>query len=228
MNVATLKKEIALLATDPTMRQVSSEQLLILINQAVDDLIGYGWLTPIVEDATTLMVADTYNYLVPVNWAYIEAILTEGTTGLYDDVVPMHQWRIEYLVGGPYVVFSSYQWGPIAGYHLKLVGQQRPTRYTSDADTVEPLFVPFIRDRATAAALEYMACLPIPNADLEAAEFEGDSPPGGRRPSKNRLPMRIQQLHNVAQMKWSHSHMLASCHPMEFRVSPSSIHVPGR
>jgi len=228
MLVSTLKKEIAFLATDPTMRQVSSEQLLVLINQAVDDLIGYGWLTPMIEDTTLLMVDGTYNYLIPADWAYIEDILTEGDTGIYDDVIPQHQWRIELLAGGPYVVFNSYEWGPIADSHLKLIGQKRPARYASDAATVDPLFIPFIRDRATAAALEYMACQPIPNAELAAQEFEQESPPGSLRPPKNRLPMRIQQLHTVAQMKWSHSHMLASCHPMEFRVSPSAIHVLGR
>ncbi len=228
MNVATLKKEIAFLATDPTMSQVSSEQLLILINQAVDDLGGYGWLTPMTEDHSLSMTEDTFAYLVPANWAYIEDIYTEESTGIYNDVVPPHQWHIELRAGGPYIVFDSDMWGPDTGYHLKLIGQRRPTRYTADTDTVEELFVPFVRDRATSAALEYMACLPVPHAELEAAEFEGDSPPGGRRPSKNRLPMRIQQLHTVAAMKWQHSHMLASCHPQEFRVSPSSVHVLGR
>lgn len=227
MLVSTLKKEIALSATDPTMRGVSSQQYLVFINQAVDDLIGYGWLTPIAEE-TIDMVADTYDYAIPASWAYIRQILYEDSLGRYGQDVPDIHWRLSYGATGAQISFDPQLWAPDTGYHIKLIGQKRPSRYTTDAEVVEDLFVAFIRERASSSALEYMACQPIPNASLEADEMEGMAPPAGRRQNSNLLPMRIQQLHAVAQMKWQHSHLLASCHPMEFRCKPSSKHVPGR
>lgn len=232
MTFATLKKRVALLAQDPAMSLLLDDDYGEFINDAVRDLTMAGWLTPLDASETLTMAADTYEYDVPANFAYVYVLLEEnsGSAGNFDIVVPPHQYDIRMeATATPKFIMDSTLWFPRPNVDLKVVGQRRPATYSADSDTIEAQFEGFLRERAVSMALYFAAGLPQPHAADYVQEVEGDSPTT-RRPGdvQGLSSERIKVLLALASLRYATSEKMLSYHPQEFRVKPSSRHVPGR
>ena len=210
-----LKRLVAAKAHDPQQIAISEALYEQFINDAVDDLKSSGWLVPIEEDETTLMVANTYSYAVPADFAYINRLFEEdyGVPGLYDYDIPDNAWRIGYDGGVPTIIFNSLCWTPTAGSHIKIKGQKRPPKYTTDAAVVEDGFVGFLRARAEAYALMYLAAVPIEEATPEILE---------------RRVAIVNARIAMANVLLMDSERKLARHPQEYRCKPDSRHCPTR
>lgn len=232
MTFADLKKRVAFLAQDPAMSLMLNDDYGEFINDAVRDLTMAGWLTPLDADTSLTMAANTYAYDVPANFAYVYTLRmqTSAAASTYDEVVPPHQYRIRMMATAtPQFVMESGLWFPRAGEGFMVVGQRRPATYTLDADVIEAQFEAFLRERAVAMALYFAAGLPQPHAADYVQEVESDSPTTRRGPDVQGLAgERIKVLLALANLRYMTSEKMLSYHPMEFRVKPSSQHVPGR
>ncbi len=230
--LAALKKRIAFLAQDPTMQVIPSDQYGDFINDAVADLTMHGWLTPIVEDTSLTMAESTYVYSIPASWAYIWRIYEESDTSptTYDIVLPKHQYRFGLTAAAtPSLILDGDLWYPRSGKAFKLVGQKRPATYSTDSETIEPLFEGFLRERASAYALYFLAAYPMPGASDFAREIEGDSPTTRRPPDRPGFATeRARNLAALANLKYANSERSLTFHPQECRVRPDSENVPGR
>jgi len=189
---------------DRTQAELSAADMLTFLNDAVDDLVAADWLEPLAEDETTTMATDTYEYDVPASFAFIRMILQEdeNTAGLYQYVIPRHQYRIALdAAGDPEFHFIKDLWVPVANKKIKVVGQKRPTQGLTGASTIVAGMESFIRERATHYAAGYLAA------------------------GTGELAAHRKQLAEVA---YRNSEKMLSYHPQEFRIRPDSINVPGR
>jgi hypothetical protein len=214
------------------MAVIPSSQYGEFINDAVRDLTMHGWLNPIDEDVSLTMAASTYTYSIPASWAYIRRIYEESDTSpsTYDIVLPKHQYRLGMLATAtPSLILDGDLWYPRSGKKFKLVGQKRPSTYSSDSETIEPLFEGFLRERASAYALYFLAAMPMPGAADYAREVENDSPTTRRPPDRPGFATeRARNLAALANLKYANSERSLTFHPNECRVKPDSEHVPGR
>lgn len=233
MDFATIKKRVALSVRDPERALLADAEYGFFVNDAIDDLRNGGWLQPLEEDETTTMAEDTYEYDVPDGFAYIYALITEDADGDYPAsyVIPYHQWRIGLDAStDPEFMFNKVQWAPDNGKTIKVIGQKRPAEL-SGTDTVVAGMESFIRERAIAYAARAMAQLPAAlEARFSTAEAEQSSPPGTRRPpaGEGYEESRSKMLLALSERAWVNSERMFAYHPMEFRVWPSSVYVPGR
>ena len=211
----SLKRHIGAKIHDPQFIFVSEGLIEGFIQDAYEDLKLTGWLLPVEEDESITMAADTYSYAVPANFAYIYMLLEEdfATPGQYDYFIPDNSWRLGYDAGVPVFLFNSLAWGPTAGKKIKIVGQQRPTVPLVDATAIEDGFVSFIRMRTEAYALLYLAAVPVEESTPELLEK--------RIAISNTRVATANSLFALSERALAH-------HPAEYRVKPSSRHVPTR
>ena len=215
IDLGELKRLVAANAHDPQMLLISEALYKQWINDAVDDLRSNGWLVPLEEDETLEMVANDYIYTVPADFAYIKDIWEESlsTADLYDELVDKHTYRLGYEGSVAAIIFNSNYWAPTSGKKLKIVGQKRPPKYTSDSTTVEDGFVGFLRMRATAYAFLYLGSVPVEEGDVDQLE--------------RRIAIANTRI-ATAQVMMAESERRLARHPMEFRVRSGSKHVPTR
>ncbi len=134
--------------------QISEVNLLVLINDAAQEASNSAWWIPIEDSETLTLVDDTHEYAVPATFAAIKE-LRLGTN--FDTIIARHYWQMR--INGGVAVFSlepSWQVTYTAG-NLKVVGWQRPNVSYSVGNTIDPGLESFIRERAAAHALAYMA-----------------------------------------------------------------------
>jgi len=235
MDFATMKKRVAMAAQDPLMRQLDDAQYGEMINLAVQDLGAAGWLLPIVEDESIVFVANTYEYNVPADFAYIRSLRYEDDTvtpSTYDYEIPKMHWRLAYIAADtPAIVFDSRLYTFTAGDHLKVVGQKRPTEYTSDSDTIEAGMESFIRERAIAYTARTLAMMPVEGHVAQAQATEGDTPSSGARLASI-LPgaeeRRAARLMALSERCLANSERMLAYHPQEVRCKPGSRRGPTR
>lgn len=174
------------------------------VQDAYDDLMASGWLDVCEEDESTLMAADTYEYDVPANFAFVAELREQDSTSptTYGTVVPDFHYRIALDADGdPEFIFERGLWSPHAGYYIKVIGQKRPTKPTVGTTSLTAGYEPFLRERAISYAGVHLA-------------------QGSSSLSKWR--------ERVAEICWARSETYLGRHPMEFRVRPGSKYVPGR
>jgi len=228
-----MKKRVALGVRDPERALLADAEYGFFVNDAILDLRNSGWLQPLEEDETTEMATDTYEYDVPASFSYVYALITEDAEGDYPAsyVIPYHQWRIALDASGDVEFhFNKTQWAPDNGKHIKVIGQKRPVEL-SGTDTVVAGMEGFIRERAIAYAARALAQLPATlEARFSTQEAEQSSPPGTRRPpsAPNYEESRSKMLLALSERAWANSERMFAYHPMEMRVWPSSVYVPGR
>jgi hypothetical protein len=215
MLFSELKRLVATKVHDPQNMLVGEALIEQFVNDGIDDLKSSGWLLPTEEDESILMVAGTYSYTIPADFAYIARLLEEnfGDPGLYDYDIPENAWRPAYDGGAAKLMFNSLVWTPYSGYHIKIVGQKRPIKYTTDAATVEDGFIGFLRMRAEAYAMLYLASVPVEESTPELLE--------------RRIAVANVRI-AVANSLMARSEQMLARHPAEFRVRESSRHVPSR
>jgi len=183
--------------------------LQTFLNAAVQDATGAGWLIVLEDDESLTWTANTYAYSVPSSFAYVKELRVEntGTTpSTWDEVVPDHFWEIRLDSSVPKFFIS--RGFPIPNAKLmKVVGQKRPTLYSSGstglAETVDIGFEAFLRDRALAYTLGFQATA---NPSLEI--------------DRTRMALMDRAM--------ARSEADLARHPYENRVDPNARHVPGR
>ena len=190
--VSAIQTSIALHIRDTGNDEVTSARLLTLINDAVQDASNSGWWIPDDDEAITTVAGA--NVIVPTGMAYIKEIL-DDTAG---DRLEQHWWKVE-IVGGDaeIVVFAGAT--PVGA--SKIYGWKRPTVYTGGGDTVDPGLESFLRERATAYALKYMA----------AGQSELD---------RSRIQM--------SELAMRDSEAFLSRQPQQYKIMPRARYVPGR
>lgn len=205
MTTATdLALRISYRVHDKTQVEISASDMLTFLNDAVDDLVAAGWLEPQTEDETTVMTADVYEYNVPAGFAFIEYLLQEDDSysNRYNYVIPEHQWRIALDDSSdPEIHFDSTLWAPVPTKKIKIIGQKRPAQSLTGGTSIVAGMESFIRERATHYAASFLAA-------------------GGSELQ--------QQRKELSEIAYRNSERMLANHPMEFRIRPSSRHVPSR
>jgi hypothetical protein len=112
------------------------EDLITAINMAISQMEDFALQDKV--DATLETVASTYEYTIPSGFVYISDIYLEsGTANRYSDSanrIDDRHWRI--LHGAtPKLWFDNNYVSLTATRNLRLVGQQRQSQLTLDADT---------------------------------------------------------------------------------------------
>jgi len=234
MDFQTIRKRVALAVQDPLCALLSDAIYGYFVNDAIDDLKAAGWLLPLAEDESTTMATNTYEYDVPASFAFIYQLWEEddGTPTTYSAPVPDLHWRMSLDASSdPEFHFDPILWSPRSGKTIKVVGQQRPAALSEDEDDLEGGMEPFIRERSVYYAARTLAGMQVTGehrfADREA---RAANEPPTRRPaeSPDADELRARRLMQVADRAWATSERFLSSYAAEFRVRPSSRHVPGR
>lgn len=158
MTVNELREALAQSLGDPTMEMANEEQLLMFINQAARDAGNEDWVLPIEEDESLVLATATYDYAVPAGFKFIHEIRLEGSTSdLYDSRIADYKWRLVLDSSSPKIRFESRLFTITDGRQIKLVGQKRPTTYTSGSTTVDTGLESFLHERATWYGARYLA-----------------------------------------------------------------------
>ena len=203
MLVSDLQDEVALHTHDIGKAEISAANLLVFINSAARDARNSGWLERLEDDESLEAAASTWEYDVPADFAYVEKLYieeTEENTDVYTNRIPEAHWEIRLNGSDPVFVFSSLQYLP-AGKNIKVVGQKRPTIYTTAGQTIDLGMESFLRERVLFFAFRYLG------AGLsELARWR----------------------QSMATTSWQLSEAFLRRHPQEFRALPSSQEVPGR
>lgn len=196
-----LAAQVALRCRDSDFSELTQAEYLSFINMALDDLSAAGWLLPQTESEATTFVSGTNTYSVPAGFAYVRRLMQQGSDGSYDaiNIIPPHYWFINNDAEIEFLADYSSQL--VDGRILRVTGQKRPSTGVSGSDTIQGGMEGFVRERAVSYAAENLG------------------------PGNSRLDSFRQRL---ADSCWAKSDKMLGNHPMEFRVKPSSIHVPGR
>lgn len=189
--------------------EMSIGQLQNFVNDAVYDARNSGWLIILEDDESLTFANDTWEYEIPASFAYIHQLRIEDdstTPSTWDEPVPRHFWDIR-LDGAVPKFFFSKQFPLPVDKALKVIGQKRPTIYSSGAtgmaQTVDPGFESFLRERAVFFAMGFMT--------TGNPQLVGD-------------PKQLQ----IAGQSFALSEAFLARHPQENRVFPNSIYVPSR
>ncbi len=137
--------------------EITEARLVTLIADASQDIDMAGGLVFLEDDESLTLASPTLSYTVPASFVAIRELRVEGATaGTYDRIIPRHLWQLRYDGAAPKIIFHE-DHGLTDTKKIKVVGWRRPTVYTAVGDTVDPGLDAFLRDRAAAYALSYMA-----------------------------------------------------------------------
>ncbi len=187
----------------PDAVEITIPQVQQFINDAVYEARSSGWLLPMEDDESLTFAANTYEYNVPSDFAYVSKLRIEDDTttpSTWNWILEKHLWDIRIDESVPKFFIHRAVPLPI-GQSLKVVGQKRLTVYSALATTVDPGVEAWLRARATATALGFIHSTGV---DLDGQRFKAWS--DHRRDAE----------------------LLLARHPMELRVRPSSVYVLGR
>ena len=139
MLVSEMSDELALHAHDPTNAEVSAAQWMTFVNAAARDARTSGWLVRATDDISIAIASGTYEYSIPTTFAYIQTLYQEeslGSSSLYVQEVPRNHWdiRLNPSTGVPEIYFTTLTY-VVNGKHIRIIGQKRPTIYTSPSQT---------------------------------------------------------------------------------------------
>ncbi len=152
--ILDIQNGIALRARDSGLAEITSAQIILLINDAARDAASRGWLIPLSDNTSLTYVTATYNYTVPASFAYIRDLLDDG------DEIPRHYWQMRLISSNPTIVFFGEAADILitTASVLTVVGYQKPTStYSATGDTVDAGMEAFLRDRALAYVLDFMS-----------------------------------------------------------------------
>lgn len=203
LDVATLRDDCAIMVHDPSYAEITKAIWLVFLRSASLDARNMGWLVPHEDDESILIAASTYEYTVPQEFAYIDSLLIEETvngSAQYIERVPENYWEIRLNGGVPVLNFATISHLSV-GKHIKVVGQKRPTVYTSADEPIDPGMESFLRERALYFAFRYVGA--------------GSSELAGWR-------------RTMSSQSFQTSEAILRRHPQEFRMNPNAVVVPGR
>lgn len=202
--VDDMATSVAVRAHDASEGELDHNAYISLINDAIDDLVAAGWLVYASEDVSLTVAETTYGYAVPLPFAYVTRLIFADSNGEYplENEINGGQWRIALMGNVPKFYFAPDGWDAApTGRAMRVIGQRRPQQNVNGSAIIHPGMESFIRERATAYALEILG--------------EGIS----------ELAVARQRR---AERLMAYSEQKLGQHVMEFRVKPDSVYVPGR
>lgn len=205
MLVSDLQDELALHVHDPNYGEISAAQWLMFINSAARDLRDSGWLVRQTDDTSIVTASNDFDYDVPAGFAYVSDMFIEETingVSVYVRRIPRHHWTIREnpTSGNPEFYFSTIS-ELVSGKHLRIIGQKRPTIYTSPTETLNPGMEAFLRERALCYGARFLGA-----GSSELARWR----------------------QTIAGQALASSEQFLRRQPQEMRELPDSIEVPGR
>lgn len=204
MTVNELLQEIAQHLGDPRMERLDVDRLIFFLNSAARDAANQGWYILEEEDESITLSANTYDYNVPANFAYIHELWIEDTSqsGVFTEFVPYHHWALVLDGGVPKIRFDKNLAHLPTGKRVKVVGQRRPTtNYSVGATSIDTGMESFLRERSVAYAARFLA---------------GGGP-------------ELQQWYSqLAAQSFAISQEMLSSHPQQFRLRSNARYVPTR
>jgi hypothetical protein len=199
---ANLQAAVALRCHDSGSLELTAASYGILLNQAIDDLTAEQIVTPLAEDESLTLAANVWDYTVPTGFAYIKELRQESAvaSGKYPNVIHPSLWRLTIETAATAIIkFDENEFTPVAGLHLKVIGQKRVAQLTG-ADVAEPGLESFIRERAIGYAADILA--------------------GG-------VSELSAWRRGLTQECWQRSALILQRVPREYRPLPDSKRVPG-
>lgn len=152
--IQQIQDGIALRARDTGQAEITSANIIKLINDAARDAASRGWLIPLADNTSLTYVTATYNYTVPASFAYIRDLLDDG------DVIPRYYWRMRLISTNPTIVFfgEAADIRIVTDSVITVVGYKKPKEdYSAVGDTVDAGIEAFLRDRGLAYVLDYLS-----------------------------------------------------------------------
>lgn len=149
MKVQTLLSMVTLMIRDVNQGEYTTAQLLLLLQSAAWDFRDGGWLLRMEDDESIVVVANTPEYDVPADFAYVQDLYLERTLGNSSDFstqIPRGHWDIRLNDNGPQFVFYTQSFLDV-GKNVKIVGQKRPTIYTDLNQDVDVGMIVRLRER---------------------------------------------------------------------------------
>lgn len=203
MDVLTLQTDCALMLHDAGLAEITSAQWVSFIRSASLDARNEGWYIYMEDDESLAVAMNTYEYNVPSTFCSVDKLLIEETISgipVYVTEIPRPHYELRLNGGVPVFTFNTIT-QLVYGKHIKVVGQKRPTIYSSTADAVDAGMESFLRERALYFGFRYTGA-----GMSELAAW--------------RRQMAVQA--------WQTSEAFLHRHPASFRQSPSGQIVPGR
>jgi hypothetical protein len=159
MTAGTLAARIAVRCHDAGYLEgptAAAADYLAFLNDAVEDWNASGGFYPI-SDATTLQVADTYDYAIPALFAYVDEVGIESESVGHYHTVDFQFWYIDYRTGSTPTIHIRRSWfTPDATYHILIAGHKRLAVFAT-GDTVPPDLSAYLRERGLYHALHYLS-----------------------------------------------------------------------
>lgn len=203
MLVSDLYAECALHTHDVAYAELSTSNWISFIASAARDMRSSGWLIRLEDDESLSATSNQYEYDVPASFAYIETLYLEESingTSVYTHQMPRAHWEIRLNGGAPTIYFLSLN-ELVPDKHIKIIGQKRPTIYTSGSETIDPGAESFLRERALYFGFRFLGA-------------------GLSELARWRQAMSSQCFVT--------SETMLRRHPQEFRALPSAVEIPGR
>ena len=152
--IQQIQDGIALRARDTGQAEITSANIIKLINDAARDAASRGWLISLSDNTSLSYVTSTHEYAVPASFAYIRDLLDDG------DLLRRSYWDMRYISSSAKIVFH----GEASDIRIEnssvitVVGFKKPKEdYSAVGDTVDAGIEAFLRDRGLAYVLDYMS-----------------------------------------------------------------------
>ncbi len=163
-----LIQEVSEQVGDTELERVTKEQIVVMLNAAAHDLIGYGLVTALTDNESLSAGAGTL-IVVPAGFAYIHDIW--GGTG-FATWMPHSHWSFQIVSTAPNILFDS-ELQSISSGSVQLNGHARPTAaYAFGVGTIQVGFEAFLRVRTVSYAAQQLAQI---SDGAAAASLEGIS-----------------------------------------------------
>uniref|UniRef100_A0A6M3K319 Uncharacterized protein n=1 Tax=viral metagenome TaxID=1070528 RepID=A0A6M3K319_9ZZZZ len=116
----------------------TADEYLKAINMAIESIAG-KYLIDLKDETTITLVADTYEYELPLSFLYLYSVITEDAvdTNVYneEDEIDPRDWDI-IKAYPPKLKLNERQYSITAGKDLRLEGQGTQAKVTSDTDVI--------------------------------------------------------------------------------------------
>ncbi len=159
---AELVSFVSLRVHDASNAEITTANVLKMLNMALDDLIAANVVLPLAEDESITISSGTHSYSVPASFAYIRDLRLESAVGSgdYPNVISPTLYRVTVETGTTPIIFfdeNEFDTAVEAGKKVKVTGQQRPAAIASDATVAPQGMAAFIRERAVAYTSGHLA-----------------------------------------------------------------------
>lgn len=152
--IQELQDGIALRARDTAQAEISSANIIKLINDAARDAASRGWIIPLSNNTSLTYTTGVHEYSVPATFAWVRDLLDDGVQ------INRWNWDLSFISSTPKIVFQ----GEASDIRIAtssvitVVGFKKPKEdYSALGDTVDAGMEAFLRDRALAYVYDFLS-----------------------------------------------------------------------